>query len=76
MTTRRNFLQKFGALAALGATPPFLDSAQGKTFLQSIERINATSLEDSIQDETFWYQVRQAYTVSSALINLNNGVVK
>lgn len=75
MTTRRNFLQKFSAFAALGATPAFLDTAQGKSFLRSVEHINSLSLEDSIQDETFWYQVRQAYTVSSALINLNNGGV-
>ncbi|AEE54125.1 MAG TPA: aminotransferase class V-fold PLP-dependent enzyme [Haliscomenobacter sp.] len=75
MSTRRNFLQKFSALAALSATPPFLDSAQGKTFLRSIDRVGGLSLEESIQDETFWYQVRQAYTVSSSLINLNNGGV-
>jgi selenocysteine lyase/cysteine desulfurase len=75
MSTRRSFLQKFSALAALSATPPFLSSIEGKSFLRGIDRINGLSIEESIQDETFWYQVRQAYTVSSSMINFNNGGV-
>ncbi|WP_353484351.1 aminotransferase class V-fold PLP-dependent enzyme [Haliscomenobacter sp.] len=75
MSTRRSFLQKFSTLAALSATPPFLSSIEGKSFLRGIDRINGLSIEESIQDETFWYQVRQAYTVSSSMINFNNGGV-
>lgn len=75
MSTRRSFLQKFSTLAALSVTPPFLSSIEGKSFLRGIDRINGLSIEESIQDETFWYQVRQAYTVSSSMINFNNGGV-
>ncbi|MEM6379117.1 MAG: aminotransferase class V-fold PLP-dependent enzyme [Bacteroidota bacterium] len=73
--TRRSFLQKLSAVAGLSATPAFFHTAQGKALLQSFADLEHTSIENSIQDETFWYQIKQAYTVSPNIINLNNGGV-
>ncbi len=32
-------------------------------------------VEDLVKDERFWYQIKQAYTVSPSVMNLNNGGV-
>ncbi len=37
--------------------------------------IPSTDVESSIRDQDFWQLIRQAYTVSSNIINLNNGGV-
>ncbi|MBK7477361.1 MAG: aminotransferase class V-fold PLP-dependent enzyme [Haliscomenobacter sp.] len=72
---RRNFLRRFTALAGVAAATPFFASAQGKSLLKSLERLQDQSPEDAVTDETFWYQIKQAYTVSPNIINLNNGGV-
>jgi len=43
--------------------------------MESLQRIQQVSLSDSVTDETFWYQIKQAYTVNPNLLNLNNGGV-
>ena len=73
--SRRTFIRKATALAGLSSIPAFFTTAQGKSLLQKLEDIREMPLEDSIQDETFWYQIKQAYTVSPNIINLNNGGV-
>lgn len=54
---------------------PYYQSAQGDALLSSLESHKAEQATQLAHDETFWYQVRQAYTVSPAIINLNNGGV-
>jgi len=42
----------------------------------TLERVRrGRSEEEIVEDETFWYQVKMAFTVSPTLINLNNGGV-
>ncbi len=75
MTDRRNFLRKLAGAAGASVVLPFYHSAQGQslqTLLQDRQGVSATELAG---DETFWYQIKQAYTVSSNIINLNNGGV-
>ena len=72
---RRNFLQKLAGLAGLVAAPPFLKSAQGRSLLNALEAQEGRALHETVTDETFWYQVKHAYTVSSNILNLNNGGV-
>lgn len=72
--SRRNFIKLFsGAMTGLpflhAANPVFAEEAFGKSFLVSKEY----SLMD--QDEDFWGWIREAYTVSPNIINLNNGGV-
>ncbi|HKK75674.1 MAG TPA: aminotransferase class V-fold PLP-dependent enzyme [Saprospiraceae bacterium] len=73
--SRRTFIKKASALAGLGSIPTFFTTAQGKSLLEKLEVIQQIPLEESIRDETFWYQIKQAYTVSPNIINLNNGGV-
>lgn len=72
---RRNFLRQFSAFAGVAAATPFMQSAQGHALLDSLERIQQVSPSDSVTDETFWYQIKQAYTVNPNILNLNNGGV-
>lgn len=39
------------------------------------EAISGKSLEESVRDEDFWFQVRHAFSVDRTFINLNNGGV-
>ena len=73
MYTRRAF---FGALGM-----PTVTGMAVATFAPSaLERLSAlatnlTSPKEVASDESFWYEVQQAFTVDRSLINLNNGGV-
>lgn len=70
---RRSFLRAAG-LSSLAAffrpTPGWSRSFQG-----ALERSAGIPAETLAEDEDFWQAVRQAFTVSPTLINLNNGGV-
>lgn len=72
---RRQFLRKLGTLTGVSLSAPWFSTLSGKTFLSEWKRIQGMPLDESITDETFWYQVKNAYTVSPTVINLNNGGV-
>jgi len=74
-TNRRNFLRRLGAFAGLATAPPFFQTAEGQSLLAVLNNRRNCHAADLATDETFWYQVKNAYTVSPALINLNNGGV-
>lgn len=73
MSTRRKFLMNVSAAGSLS----FLSAFQKQRF--SFDSIlfskNNKSDDDLVMDESFWYQVKMAFTVSPTLINLNNGGV-
>ncbi len=72
---RRDFMNK-GAFAIGGLT--FLSSIN-KTFASSLEkqvnRLENMSIGAGAEDEDFWSYIRESFTVSPNLINLNNGGV-
>lgn len=72
---RRNFL--LTSAATLSALDLF--SAIDKNFTTSLEKqlskLENQSFDASIENEDFWGWVRQNYTISANLINLNNGAV-
>lgn len=74
MSARRQFIrQSLGAVGALGLSPA-LSLAQMDTLLPELQqRIHQGG--GAAGDEDFWALVRQAYTVSPQIINLNNGGV-
>ena len=74
-TNRRNFLQKLTGLAGVAAATPFFNTLQGKNLLNTLDAYQSASADDLVTDETFWYQIKQAYTVSPNIMNLNNGGV-
>jgi len=69
---RRTFLHQFTTFAAAA---PFMETPQGRALLQSVEANRHRSADDLLKDERFWYQVKQAYSVSPSVMNLNNGGV-
>lgn len=69
---RRDFLQK---LTGIAVATPFFDTLQGKTLLRTFDDYKNAPLADVTVDETFWYQIKESYTVSPNLTNLNNGGV-
>lgn len=75
MPSRRKFIQQVKTTAGLVATAPFFASLSGQNLLKALEQKVHLPIDASIKDEAFWQQIRQAYTVSSTLINLNNGGV-
>lgn len=73
MASRRNFLVKLSTAGSL----PFL-SVIGKyipSYLTINQAKNEKSDEELVTDESFWYQIKMAFSVSPTLINLNNGGV-
>lgn len=71
---RRHFLQKISSLTGAIALSPIISNAQ-IPFEKTIEDKAHLSAEECADDDEFWYQVRQQYTISSNIINLNSGGV-
>jgi selenocysteine lyase/cysteine desulfurase len=71
---RRNFLRQFGRAAGLAAAVPVFvpNLSLIKSALHKVAHLSAA---DCAEEEEFWYLIRQAYSVSPAIINLNNGGV-
>lgn len=72
MANRRTFLRQSAGLLSLSALPQLALSADLRA---QLDRTSAQSPEETAQDEAFWGSVREAYSTSSTLINLNNGGV-
>jgi selenocysteine lyase/cysteine desulfurase len=71
MVTRRTFLQT-AAAAGSGALAAFRDDSAYR--LQAASRAAAgRSPEASADDESYWREIQQAFTLDRTLINLNNG---
>lgn len=75
LPSRRHFLQRFSAWAGAAALVPFWNTAAGRSLQRAIDDISDMSPGETAADETFWYQVKQAYTISPQVLNLNNGGV-
>ncbi len=72
---RRNFIKQAGTLTGAAATISLLDMLSFENVKAASSRIQNLSPKDAARDEDFWFTVQQAYTVSSEIINLNNGGV-
>lgn len=68
---RRQFMKHLGT-GALASTPA-IQYAYNSTVIQELSQYR--SEQDVTEDETFWHWVRQAYTITPGLINLNNAGV-
>ena len=72
---RRNFIQKFSGAAGTFALGSLLSPALANSIQKAFEKVAHLSPEACAVDEEFWYQIKMAYTVSPAVLNLNNGGV-
>lgn len=78
LTKRRQFLQRFGVATATGLIAPSLlrfDSLHAEAAKEASLRIAHLSPEEAATDEEYWKSIQLAYSVSPAIINLNNGGV-
>jgi selenocysteine lyase/cysteine desulfurase len=77
MATRRNFVQSVFAAALPAALPsmPALRDDALERLLSAAGFVAGRSPEQVAQDEDFWFEVQQAFTVDRSIVNLNNGGV-
>lgn len=72
----RKIFLKHTALATAGVSLlDWLNPTDAVAFQQHLQRIQATDPAQAAADEDFWHFIRQQYTVSPNIINLNNGGV-
>ncbi len=74
MYTRRQFLGAIGKPAAVVASVAILDPLSVRRVVEAFANHSGTP-EEVAADESFWFEVQQAYTVDRSLVNLNNGGV-
>jgi selenocysteine lyase/cysteine desulfurase len=74
MATRRSFIASSAGLAGGLAAAP-LASALGTDFERKLNEVESVAPSVLATDEEFWQFIRQAFTISPNLINLNNGGV-
>ena len=74
-SSRRIFLQKLAALGGSISISHLLPANIFEPLDDARHAIGQLSPEDCAKEETFWLQVRQAFSISNAVLNLNNGGV-
>ncbi|MEI6947369.1 aminotransferase class V-fold PLP-dependent enzyme [Paraflavisolibacter sp. H34] len=72
MFPRRSFLQKAGSFSLAALFGPWLQPAWSRDLQRALQQAADTPPASLASDEDFWRYVQQAYTVSAALVNLNN----
>lgn len=76
MSSRRNFIRQSGAaMFAAAGIPAFSTIISIGEVSAAVKYRAQLPAADFAQDEDFWAMIRQAYTVSPNIINLNNGGV-
>ena len=73
MATRREFFHSIAGAAAV--TVPTLRRGGLERIFSATSAVAHRSPEEVAQDEDYWMQIQQAFTVDRSLINLNNGGV-
>jgi selenocysteine lyase/cysteine desulfurase len=75
MTNRRNFLYRAAAAAGALALTPWAAQAKAEAVTHALTRLNQLTPAAAATDEELWAMMAQAFTVSPAILNLNNGGV-
>ncbi len=74
-TNRRRFLKKVGAFSAATFFTSLAKPAWSRNLERALHNAEGISPADLATEEDFWYYIQQSFTVSPAIINLNNGGV-
>jgi selenocysteine lyase/cysteine desulfurase len=74
MPNRRQFLEAVARPAVAAAVVALLEPLAIRRVLEAAESLTG-SPEEVAADESFWFEVQQAFTVDRSIINLNNGGV-
>jgi selenocysteine lyase/cysteine desulfurase len=75
MVSRRDFIGKSALLAGSLSFLKFSNPLFAETLEKKTNRLTNTSPEETAGDEDFWNWVRESYTLSPDIINLNAGGV-
>jgi selenocysteine lyase/cysteine desulfurase len=75
MTKRRTFIRQLATAAGALSLTAIGSKALADNIEAELRRIHPFSPAEAAADETFWATIKQAYTASANLINLNNGGV-
>ncbi|HTH31805.1 MAG TPA: aminotransferase class V-fold PLP-dependent enzyme, partial [Lacibacter sp.] len=75
MSSRRNFIRNLSATTGMFTFLPFTNSLLAKEAEQKHELFKQLSSNEAMTDEDFWGWVKEQYTVSPNLLDLNNGGV-
>lgn len=73
MKSRRSFIQKLTGMSALSL--PYFNAALADDISDALISLNKLTPHQAANDEELWARMAQAYTVSPAILNLNNGGV-
>ncbi len=74
-TNRRRFLQRAGLFSATAFLSSLTQPAWSRNLDAALRNADGLSPDQLASEEEFWYYIQQSFTVSSSLINLNNGGV-
>ncbi len=72
---RRTFLKKLADTTGVLSLSPFMTKVLAEDIKEALLHLNQLSPPEAAQNEDLWYRIRQAYTVSPNIINLNSGGV-
>jgi selenocysteine lyase/cysteine desulfurase len=75
MSDRRRFLQKAGIFSATAFFSALTKPSWSRNLEGALRDAEGISAADLATEEDFWYYIQQSFTVTPALINLNNGGV-
>jgi|ERR1051325_1067957 selenocysteine lyase/cysteine desulfurase len=75
MSTRRSFLKKAAIAAGSFSFLKLTDPLFAAELERQVKRVDKLSPLDAASDEDFWSWIRESFTVSANIINLNNGGV-
>ncbi|MBS1620579.1 MAG: aminotransferase class V-fold PLP-dependent enzyme [Bacteroidetes bacterium] len=72
---RRHFLKRVGAFSAFTFFSSLSQPVWSRNLEKALREAEGVSAADLATEEDFWYYIRQSFTVSPSIINLNNGGV-
>jgi len=75
MPDRKKFIQQLGLIAGAFSANSLFNQLHAAEITAANKKIKNLSPIDAAADEDYWSVIQQAYTVSPAIINLNNGGV-
>ncbi|HVS66696.1 MAG TPA: aminotransferase class V-fold PLP-dependent enzyme [Thermoanaerobaculia bacterium] len=72
--SRRGFLRTIVPPAAAGLTLAALEPGRAAAALAAVRGTNDVP-EDVARDESYWFEIQQAFTIDRSIVNFNNGGV-
>lgn len=72
---RRHFLGRVGAFSAATLFASFSQPAWSRNLEKALRKAEGIAPDELATEEDFWYYIQQSFTVSSEIIDLNNGGV-